>query len=83
MFVREPEHSLVVGRNRGAGSGDRWVGDGLGGFVCCVGVSGRIVCQKWQCSRGRIGHRWRQGSEDRAGGGYGRFWRSVADLASL
>ena len=83
MFVREPEHSLVVGGNRGVGSRDRLVGNGLGGFVCCVGVSGRIFCQKWQCSRGRIGHRWRQGSEDRAGGGHGRFWRSVADLASL
>ena len=52
-------------------------------FFCFVGVSGLIFCQMWQCSRGRIGHRCRQGSEDRAGGGHGRFWRLVAGLASL
>ena len=49
--------SLVVGGNRGVGSRDRLVGDGHGGFVCCVSVSGLIFCQTWQCSRGRIGHR--------------------------
>ena len=83
MFFRVTGRSLVVGGNKGVGSRDRLVGGGLGGFVCCVGVSGLIFCQMWQCSCGRIGHRWRQGSEDRAGGGHGRFWRLVADLASL
>ena len=83
MFFRGTGHWLGVGGNRGVGSRDCLVGGGLGGFVCCVGVSGLSFCQTWQCSRGRIGHRWRQGSEDRAGGGHGRFWRLVADLASL
>ena len=82
MFALGTGRSLVPGGNRGVGSKGRLVGECRGGFVCCVGVSGLSFCQTWQCSRGRIGHRWRQGSEDRAGGGHGRFWRLVAGLAS-
>ena len=82
MFCRGTEHSLVVCGKRGAGSRDRWVGVGREVVFCHVGVSELMFCRTWQCSRGHIGHRWRQESEGRAGGGYGRFGLLVADLAS-
>ena len=72
----------MVGWKRGVGSRDRWVGGGRGGVFCHVGVSERIFCRMWQCSRGHIGHRWRQESEGRAGGGYGLFGRLVEVLPS-